>query len=57
VYYRHRIFVSVRYAVTLGLLPVGAAGFLARFILRSPFFGVRTESDQQEVSSGTHRAG
>jgi amino acid transporter len=89
VYYRHRILMSVADAVTLGLLPVGAAGFLAwivaksldgapasqvwsligvviaglvlmlaaRFILRSPFFGVRTESDQQEVNSGTHRAG
>ena len=89
VYYRRRIMMSAGDAVTLGLLPIGAAGFLAwivaksldgapasqvwsliavviaglvlmlaaRFILRSPFFGVRAESDQQEVNSGTHRAG
>jgi amino acid transporter len=77
VYYRRRVIASAWDALTLGLLPAGAAGFLgwivyqslgpapaaelwslagvvitgvilmlaARFVLRSPFFGVRRESD------------
>jgi heme A synthase len=77
VYYRRRVFRSVRDALILGLLPLGAAGFLgwmlvrtlqnspstqrwslisivalglvmmrtARFVLRSPFFSIRRESD------------
>ena len=77
VYYRRRVFGSARDALILGLLPLGAAGFLgwmlvrtlqnspstqrgsligivalglvmlliARFVLRSPFFSIRRESD------------
>jgi amino acid transporter len=77
VYYRRRVLGSARDALILGLLPLGAAGFLgwmlvravqeapveqvrsligilaagvllmlaARFLLRSPFFGIRRESD------------
>ena len=77
VYYRRRVFGSARDALILGLLPLGAAGFLgwmlvrtlqnssstqrwsligivalglvmlliARFVLRSPFFSLRRESD------------
>jgi amino acid transporter len=79
VYYRRRVFTNVKEAVTLGVLPLGAAAFLgwivvkslqtapatqiwsligivvlgvilmlvARFILQSPFFQIRTESDTQ----------
>jgi amino acid transporter len=79
VYYRRRVFTGVKDAVILGVLPLGAAGFLgwivvkslqtapaaqiwslvgvvvlgivlmlsARFILQSPFFQVRRESDAQ----------
>jgi heme A synthase len=79
VYYRRRVLGSARDALILGLLPLGAAGFLgwmlvrtlqnsvwtqrgsligivalglvmllvARFLLRSPFFGIRRESDTQ----------
>jgi amino acid transporter len=79
VYYRRRVFGSARDALILGLLPLGAAGFLgwmlvrtlqnspstqrwsliaivalglvmlliARFVLRSPFFSIRRESDTQ----------
>jgi hypothetical protein len=77
VYYRRRVLGSARDALILGLLPLGAAGFLgwmlvravqeapveqvrsligilaagvllmlaARFLLRSPFFGIRRERD------------
>jgi amino acid transporter len=77
VYYRRRVFGSARDALILGLLPLGAAGFLgwmlvrtlqnsastqrwsliaivalglvmlliARFVLKSPFFSTRRESD------------
>jgi len=77
VYYRRRVFRSVWNALTLGILPLAAAGFLvwvlgkylqtavaqqlwsivgivavglvlmlvARFVLRSPFFGIQRESD------------
>ena len=77
VYYRRRVFGSARDALILGVLPLGAAGFLgwilvrtlqnspsvqrwsligiialglvmlliARFVLRSPFFSIRRESD------------
>jgi len=77
VYYRRRVLGSARDALILGVLPLGAAGFLgwmlvrtlqnspstqrwslisilalglvmllvARFVLRSPFFGFRRESD------------
>jgi amino acid transporter len=77
VYYRRRVITDVWSALTLGILPVGAAGFLvwllvkslqtttaplnwslvgviviglilmlvARLVLRSPFFGIRRESD------------
>ena len=76
-YYRRRVFTSVWDSVILGILPLGAAGFLgwivvkslaapprrrsgrwsassslgvvlmlaARFILRSPFFQIRRESE------------
>jgi amino acid transporter len=79
VYYRRRVFTGVWDAFILGLLPLGAAGFLgwivvkslqtapatqiwslvgvvvvgvilmlaARFILQSPFFQIRRESDTQ----------
>jgi heme A synthase len=79
VYYRRRVFGSARDALILGVLPLGAAGFLgwmlvrtlqnspwtqrwsliaivalglvmllsARFILRSPFFSIPRESDNQ----------
>ena len=77
VYYRRRVLGGARDALILGLLPLGAAGFLgwmlvrsvqvapaaqvrslativvlgvlamlcARFVLRSPFFAIRRESD------------
>jgi FtsH-binding integral membrane protein len=77
VYYRRRVFSNVWDALVLGILPLGAAGFLcwivvkslqnapsaqrwslvgivasglilmfvARFILRSPFFQIKRESD------------
>jgi amino acid transporter len=80
VYYRRRIFSSVRDLVILGVLPLAAAGFLgwmlvetvrgapstqvwslvsiiilglimllvARFVLRSSFFGIQRESDQPD---------
>jgi amino acid transporter len=79
VYYRRRVLGSARDALILGMLPLGAAGFLgwilvrtlqnspstqrwsligivalglvmlliARFVLRSPFFSIRRESDTQ----------
>jgi amino acid transporter len=79
VYYRRRVFGGARDALILGVLPLGAAGFLgwmlvrtlqnspwtqrwsliaivalglvmllsARFILRSPFFSIPRESDNQ----------
>jgi amino acid transporter len=79
VYYRRRVSGSARDALILGLLPLGAAGFLgwmlvrtlqnspstqrwsligivalglvmlliARFVLRSPFFSIRRESDTE----------
>jgi amino acid transporter len=79
VYYRRRLFTSVWDALVLGILPIGAAGFLgwivtrslqsasapeiwsligvvglgvimmlvARLVLRSPFFQVARESDNQ----------
>jgi len=79
VYYRRRVLRSARDALILGLLPLGAAGFLgwmlvrtlqnspstqrwsligivalglvmlliARFVLRSPFFSIKRESDTQ----------
>jgi amino acid transporter len=79
-YYRRRVFTSVRDGIILGLLPIAAAGFLvwmvvqslrtqqhapqiwslvgvvvvglvlmlvARLVLRSPFFGIRQESEAQ----------
>jgi amino acid transporter len=81
VYYRRRVIAGAWNALTLGLLPLAAAGFLgymvvksvsqaplaqrwsllgvvaaglllmlvARFVLRSPFFGIRRESDSGEA--------
>ena len=78
-YYRRRIFRGVGDFITIGLLPLGAAGFLgwvleqsivasdaalnwslvaiiavgivlmlvARFVLRSPFFQIRRESEAE----------
>jgi hypothetical protein len=81
VYYRRRVFSNARDAVLVGILPLGAAGFLvwivvkslqaapasqvwsvvgivgvgvilmfvARFVLRSPFFDIQLESAAREA--------
>jgi amino acid transporter len=87
VYYRRRVVSSVKDAITLGILPLAAAGFLiwvlikflqtataptvwsivgivvvgvllmavARFGLRSPFFGLARESDHGEQADAPGR--